>query len=95
LVLGMTEFGRSVRGNGTKGSDHGSASATLFAGGQVLGGQVLGPWPGLAALHQDRDLAIGTDIREVLAGALVHHLGVQDLSTAFPGSQPKPLKFIR
>jgi uncharacterized protein (DUF1501 family) len=95
LVLGMTEFGRSVRGNGTKGSDHGSASATLFAGGQVLGGQVLGPWPGLAALHQDRDLAIGTDIRDVLAGALVHHLGVQDLSAAFPGGQPKPLKFIR
>jgi uncharacterized protein (DUF1501 family) len=95
LVLGLTEFGRSVRGNGTKGSDHGSASATLFAGGAVLGGQVMGPWPGLAQLYQDRDLAVGTDIRDVLAGALVHHLGLADLSTVFPESQPSPLRLVR
>ena len=95
LVLGVTEFGRSVRGNGTNGSDHGSASATLFAGGAVFGGQVLGPWPGLAKLHQDRGLVVGTDIRDVLAGALVHHLGVEDLSQVFPDTHPSPLRLVR
>ena len=72
-----------------------SASATLFAGGAALGGRVLGPWPGLASLHQDRDLAVGTDIRDVLAGALVHHLGVEDLAAVFPGSKPRPIRLVR
>lgn len=94
LVLCVTEFGRSVRGNGSKGSDHGTGSATLFAGGQVRGGQVLGPWPGLAQLHDDRDLAIATDIRAVFAGALRDHLGVQDLSAAFPDGVPGVLSVV-
>ncbi|MEM9708322.1 MAG: DUF1501 domain-containing protein [Pseudomonadota bacterium] len=71
-VLCLTEFGRTVRENGSKGTDHGTAGAELFAGGAVRGGQVIGRWPGLGPgdLFEDRDLMPTRDVRAHAAWAL-------------------------
>jgi len=64
-VLCLTEFGRTARENGTRGTDHGTGGAMLFAGGALRGGQVMADWPGLAdgALYADRDLMPTRDVR--------------------------------
>ncbi|QBF30947.1 DUF1501 domain-containing protein [Thalassococcus sp. S3] len=64
-VIAMTEFGRTVRANGTRGTDHGTGGALVFAGGAIRGGRVLGDWPGLeeAALYERRDLMPTRDVR--------------------------------
>ncbi len=87
----MTEFGRTVRPNGSGGSDHGHASAMLLAGPGVRPG-VHGPWPGLAddRLHEGRDLTVATDYRDVLHEVLAATFGPLP-SQAFPGLSPKPL----
>ncbi|MED5371608.1 MAG: DUF1501 domain-containing protein [Myxococcota bacterium] len=85
LVLAVTEFGRTVRGNGTAGSDHGTGSAALYAGGAAAGGVVLGDWPGLAQLHEDRDLRPTTDLRALFKAAL-EHLGAPTDERVFPGA---------
>ncbi len=69
LVIAATEFGRTVAANGTGGTDHGTASAVLLAGGRVAGGKVHGDWPGLARLHDGRDLVPTTSLNAVFAGA--------------------------
>lgn len=69
LVIAATEFGRTVAANGTGGTDHGTASAALLAGGQVAGGTVHGDWPGLARLHEDRDLMPTSSLNALFAGA--------------------------
>ncbi|HEX8912198.1 MAG TPA: DUF1501 domain-containing protein [Humisphaera sp.] len=88
MVLTMTEFGRAVRQNGTRGTDHGHASAFLAFGGGVKGGKVYGDWPTLAPekLFEDRDLAVTTDFRDVFAEACVRHLGIDaaNLPKVFP-----------
>jgi uncharacterized protein (DUF1501 family) len=68
-LLAMTEFGRTVRENGSGGTDHGTGGALLFAGGALRGGQVLGEWPGLHdnALYDGRDLMPTRDVRAVAA----------------------------
>src|SRR5206468_4829897 len=81
VVLTMSEFGRTVRENGTSGTDHGHATAMLVLGGPVNGGRVLGKWPGL----EDRDVAVTTDFRDLFAELLARHLGARDLSAIFPG----------
>ncbi len=90
-VLVMTEFGRTARSNGTKGTDHGTATVAFVLGGAVAGGRVAGQWPGLGPgkLFEDRDLAPTTDLRSVAKGLLVGHLGVPDgaLNAVFPGSE--------
>jgi uncharacterized protein (DUF1501 family) len=90
-VLVMTEFGRTARVNGTKGTDHGTATVAFVLGGAVVGGRVAGQWPGLGPgkLFEDRDLAPTTDLRAVAKGLLVAHLGVPSpaLTTVFPGSE--------
>lgn len=92
LVLTLSEFGRTVRPNGTGGTDHGHAGAMFALGGGVRGGQVLGRWPGLAPeqLYEGRDLALTTDVRAVLAEAVLHHLGrpASALDAVFPGFTP-------
>jgi len=89
VVVMATEFGRTVRVNGTRGTDHGTASATLLAGGALNGGKVLGRWPGLGErnLFAGRDLMPTTDIRSVFKGALIEHLG---LSTTYVEQQVFP-----
>jgi len=90
VVLTMTEFGRTVRVNGTKGTDHGTATVAFVLGGAVAGGRVQATWPGLGAgkLFEDRDLAPTLDLRSVAKGLLAQHLGLGDaaLAQVFPGS---------
>lgn len=82
VVVVATEFGRTVRMNGTEGTDHGTATVAFLVGGAVKGGRVLADWPGLAdkALFQQRDLAPTTDLRAVLKGALRDHLGIEEVA---------------
>lgn len=77
-VLVATEFGRTVRVNGSKGSDHGTGGAAFLLGGAVAGGRVLGEWPGLEkrALYEDRDLYPANDLRSLFKGICRDHLGV-------------------
>ncbi len=84
----MTEFGRTVRVNGTRGTDHGTGSVALLLGGAVAGGRVRADWPGLGPgkLFEDRDLAPTTDLRAIAKGVLARHLGVP--SRAFPAVFP-------
>jgi uncharacterized protein (DUF1501 family) len=88
-IAAATEFGRTARPNGSGGTDHGTASVALLAGGGIAGGRVLGDWPGLGRLYQDRDLAPTTDLRALLKGALVGHMGIARDALerlVFPGS---------
>jgi uncharacterized protein (DUF1501 family) len=95
VLVTMTEFGRTVRENGNRGTDHGHASFALVLGGGVRGGRVHGRWPGLAPdkLYEGRDLAITTDFRDVLGEVLARHLGARDLSRVFPGYRVSPSRF--
>jgi uncharacterized protein (DUF1501 family) len=90
VVVTLTEFGRTVRENGNRGTDHGHASVAFVLGGAVRGGRVHGSWPGLSAsrLYEGRDLAVTTDFRDLLGELLQAHLGARDLSTVFPGHSP-------
>jgi uncharacterized protein (DUF1501 family) len=86
VLVTMSEFGRTVRENGNRGTDHGHANFMLVAGGGVKGGKVYGKWPGLAAeqLYENRDLAITTDFRDVFSELLTKQLGVPSLKSVFP-----------
>jgi uncharacterized protein (DUF1501 family) len=91
VVTVVTEFGRTARINGTNGTDHGTGTVALLAGGALKGGRVIADWPGLkqANLYEGRDLAATTDLRAVLKGLLKDHLRVTDQALAanvFPGS---------
>ncbi|REJ75514.1 MAG: DUF1501 domain-containing protein [Acidobacteria bacterium] len=87
LVVTMSEFGRTVRENGTRGTDHGHGNAMLLFGGGVNGGKVYGEWRGLSSseLHEGRDLAVTTDYRDVLIEVGTGFAGIQDSSKIFPG----------
>jgi uncharacterized protein (DUF1501 family) len=97
VVVLITEFGRTARINGSKGTDHGTATVALAVGGALKGGRVIADWPGLkpANLLEDRDLKPTTDLRAVLKGLLKDHLRADDARLAadvFPGSeQIKPM----
>lgn len=91
-LVTMTEFGRTVRENGTRGTDHGHGSVMLVMGGGVKGKRVAARWKGLAEadLYEGRDLPATLDHRDVLGEVLSAHLGVKDLAPVFPGySFPK------
>jgi uncharacterized protein (DUF1501 family) len=77
-VLLVTEFGRTAAINGTRGTDHGTATVAFLLGGAVTGGRVIADWPGLSAraLYQGRDLAPTLDLRSPLKGLLAEHLAV-------------------
>jgi uncharacterized protein (DUF1501 family) len=95
VVLSMSEFGRTVRENGNRGTDHGHATAMLVLGGPVKGGRVYGTWPGLRQeqLYEDRDLAITTDFRHLFAEVAVRHLGVPTRAPLFPGFPVDPARY--
>jgi uncharacterized protein (DUF1501 family) len=84
VIVVVSEFGRTVRQNGTGGTDHGRGNVMWLLGGPVSGGQVLGEWPGLdtAALADGRDLAVRTDFRQVLSPVLQRHMGLTDAALA-------------
>jgi uncharacterized protein (DUF1501 family) len=90
-VVVVTEFGRTARINGTDGTDHGTGTVALLAGGALKGGRVVADWPGLkpANLHEGRDLKPTIDLRTVLKGLLKDHLRLDDTvlaSKVFPDS---------
>jgi uncharacterized protein (DUF1501 family) len=95
VILTMTEFGRTAKENGNRGTDHGHASVMFVLGGNVKGGQVYGKWPGLKTdqLYERRDLALTTDFRDVFAEAAKNHLGASNLNTIFPGYQVSSSNF--
>jgi len=76
VVAVVTEFGRTVAVNGTRGTDHGTATAALLLGGALEGGRVIADWPGLAKgdLYEGRDLYPTTDLRSVFKSVLADHL---------------------
>ena len=101
VVLVMSEFGRTARENGNRGTDHGHGNAMWVIGGPVAGGRVHGRWPGIdeSSLNENRDLAITTDFRSVVADVAERHLALPDrqLATLFPsrpaqGDRPRILK---
>ena len=90
VVMAMTEFGRTVRQNGSDGTDHGTGGAMLVAGGAVRGGKVFGRWPGLseAELYDRRDLMPTSDVRDWAAQAIAALFGIDRSvleTTVFPG----------
>ena len=86
-VVTMTEFGRTVKENGARGTDHGHGSVMLVLGGGVKGRRVVARWRGLddANLYEGRDLTVTADHREVLSEVLASHMGIGDLGPVFPG----------
>jgi uncharacterized protein (DUF1501 family) len=91
VVAVVTEFGRTARINGTDGTDHGTATVAVMAGGALHGGRVIADWPGLKAanLYEGRDLKPTIDLRAVLKGVLKDHLRLDERALAtrvFPGS---------
>ena len=98
VVAIITEFGRTARVNGTEGTDHGTGTIAVLAGGALKGGRVISDWPGLAdqMLYEQRDLKPTQDLRAALKGLLKDHLRVPDAAleaSIFPGSKDvRPLE---
>ena len=90
-LVTMSEFGRTARENGDRGTDHGHGNCMFVMGGGVRGGKVYGAWPGLEQeqLYEGRDLNLTTDFRDVLGELVRGQLGNQDLSRVFPSYTPK------
>ena len=97
VIVTMSEFGRTVRENGNRGTDHGHANVMFVVGGPVKGGKVYGQWPGLdqSQLYEGRDLSLTTDFRRVLGEAVARHLGNERVDQVFPGFANKPGEFLR
>ncbi len=95
VVLTMSEFGRTVRENGNRGTDHGHANAMFVMGNGVRGGKVYGRWPGLKndQLYEGRDLALTTDFRDVFAEVATRHLGLEKTDRLFPGYSARDAQF--
>jgi uncharacterized protein (DUF1501 family) len=95
VIMTMSEFGRTVRENGNRGTDHGHANSMFVVGNSVRGGKVYGQWPGLKTdqLYEGRDLNLTTDFRDVFAEVAKRHLGTPNLKTVFPGYDASPAKF--
>jgi uncharacterized protein (DUF1501 family) len=95
VIVAVTEFGRTVRINGTTGTDHGTGTVAFLAGGALDGGRVIADWPGLKEnqLYEKRDLRPTVDLRSVLKGILADHLGISVSALAekvFPDTNVLP-----
>jgi uncharacterized protein (DUF1501 family) len=97
VLTTMTEFGRTVRENGSGGTDHGHGSVMLMVGNSVDGGKVHGTFPGLGngALYEGRDLPVTTDFRAVFCELAGKHLGVKDDAKLFPGWTGRRLPLLK
>src|SRR5579872_1442851 len=97
VIVTMSEFGRTARENGNRGTDHGHANVMFVLGGPVKGGKVYGRWPGLdqSQLYEGRDLALTTDFRQVLGESVARHLGNKNLNDVFPGYGNQAARFLR
>jgi len=96
VVVTMSEFGRTAKENGNRGTDHGHANCMFAMGGAIQGGKVFGKWPGLEKeqLYEGRDLALTTDFRDVLGELVSLHVGNGNVKGVFPGYDPKPVGLI-
>ncbi|WP_122081050.1 DUF1501 domain-containing protein [Vibrio coralliirubri] len=104
VIIAASEFGRTAKENGTKGTDHGTGNVMFVAGGALpslkgAGGKVIANWPGLSQsqLYEGRDLNPTTDMRSVIKGVLNQHLSVevQQLNTIFPDSADiRPMNLV-
>jgi uncharacterized protein (DUF1501 family) len=97
VIVTMSEFGRTARENGNRGTDHGHANVMFVLGGPVKGGKVYGRWPGLdqSQLYEGRDLALTTDFRQVLGEAVARHLENKNLNEVFPRYENQSSKFLK
>lgn len=97
-VVVMSEFGRTFRQNGSAGTDHGHGTTLWVLGGAIQGGAVVGEQAGLRPidLHQDRDLPVLNDYRDVLAGLFTRQYGLdgEALARVFPGCRPRDLGLL-
>jgi uncharacterized protein (DUF1501 family) len=97
VILTMSEFGRAVQENGSRGTDHGHGNAMFVIGGNVKGGEVCGKWPGLGVndRYEGRDLAVTTDFRDVFGEVIVRHLSADRATAAnvFPGYAIEAARF--
>jgi uncharacterized protein (DUF1501 family) len=95
VILTMSEFGRTVRENGNRGTDHGHANAMFVIGNSVRGGKIYGQWPGLKSdqLYEGRDLALTTDFRDVFGEVASKHLRTPNVQVVFPGYAASETKF--
>ena len=95
VILTMSEFGRTARENGSRGTDHGHGNAMLVLGNSVKGGKVYGDWKGLKPdqLNEGRDLSVTTDFRDVFAEIATKHLGTKDTASLFPKHAVSPRNF--
>ena len=88
VIVVMSEFGRTVKENGNRGTDHGYGNVMLVLGGSIRGGKLYGEWPGLqrSQLYDGRDLVVTTDFRDAIASILQQHLQLQkqQISQVFP-----------
>ena len=96
VLVTMSEFGRTARENGGRGTDHGHANCMFVIGGAVKGGRVYGRWPGLDVhqLYDGRDLALTTDFRDVLAELVSRHMANPSLDAVFPEYRPRFLGLL-
>lgn len=95
VVITMSEFGRTAKENGTRGTDHGHGNSMFILGNSVKGGKVYADWKGLKPdqLNEGRDLAVTTDFRDVFAEAASKHMGAKDLAKVFPNYAATKEKF--
>ena len=95
VLITMSEFGRTARENGSRGTDHGHGNSMLILGNPVKGGKVYGDFRGLRSdmLYEGRDLDVTTDFRDVFAEAAFRHFGAKDLAKLFPNYSATQEKF--
>jgi uncharacterized protein (DUF1501 family) len=94
ILLTMSEFGRTVRENGSRGTDHGHGNVMFALGSKINGRKILGDWKGLdnSVLFEERDVPVTTDFRDVLSELAQQHLGTKDRRALFPGFESKTTK---
>ena len=96
-VITMTEFGRTVKENGNRGTDHGTGSVMLALGGGVQGGRIYGRWTELkpSNLFEGRDVPVTKDYRTVLGEVLGGLFKLERTDKVFPGFEPRATPSLR
>jgi uncharacterized protein (DUF1501 family) len=98
VVVVLSEFGRTFRENGNRGTDHGHGTVYWVAGGGIRGGRVVGEQVAVqqSTLHQNRDYPVLNEYRALLGGLVARLYGLSDAQIArvFPGASAKDLGLV-